>query len=54
MQNRTTFYLLDFVNHSWTIGLNFGGTVLIQSNLIRAKERALSSPDPHQKIACQI
>jgi hypothetical protein len=28
MQNGTTFYLLDLVDHSWTMGLNFGGIVL--------------------------
>jgi hypothetical protein len=28
MQNGITFYLLDLVDHSWTMGLNFGGTVL--------------------------
>jgi hypothetical protein len=28
MQNGITFYLLDLVDHSWTRGLNFGGTVL--------------------------
>jgi hypothetical protein len=44
------FYLLDFVDHSWTMGLNFGGTVLSQLNLIRVKERTFSSlDDPHQK-----
>jgi hypothetical protein len=50
MQNGTTFYLLDFVDHSWTMGLNFGGTVLSQSNLIRAKKRTLSPPYPHQNL----
>jgi len=39
MQNRSTFYLLDLVGHSWTMGLNFGGTVLNQPNLIRAKKK---------------
>ncbi len=28
MQNGTTFYLLDLVDHSWTMGLNFGGMML--------------------------
>jgi hypothetical protein len=41
MQNGTTFYLLDFLEHSWTMGLNFGGTVLSQLNLIKAKDRTL-------------
>jgi hypothetical protein len=35
MQNGTKFYLLDLVDHSWTMGLNFGDIVLNQSNLIR-------------------
>jgi hypothetical protein len=30
MQNGTTFYLFDLVDHSWTMGLNFGSTVLSQ------------------------
>jgi len=47
MQNGTTFYLLDLVDYSWTMGLNFGGTMLSQSNLIKARERTFSSPDPH-------
>jgi hypothetical protein len=50
MQNGTTFYLLDLAHHSWTMGLNFGGTVLSQPNLIRVKERTLSSLDPHQNL----
>jgi len=32
------------------MGLNFGGTMLSQLNLIRAKERTFSSPDPHQNF----
>jgi hypothetical protein len=54
MQNGTTFYLLDLVDHSWTMGLNFGGTVLNQLNLIRAKERTFSSPDPHQNLPWEM
>jgi hypothetical protein len=50
MQNGTTFYLLDLDHHSWTMGLNFGGMVLSQPNLIRAKKRTLSSLDPHQNL----
>jgi hypothetical protein len=50
IRNGTTFYLLDFVDHSWTMSLNFGGTVLSQPNLIRAKEKTLSSLDPHQNF----
>jgi hypothetical protein len=38
MQNGTTFYLLDLVDHSWTMGLNFGDMVLSQPNLIRVKD----------------
>jgi hypothetical protein len=50
MQNGSKFYLLDLVDHSWTMGLNFGDTVLNQPNLIRAKERTLSSPNIHQNF----
>jgi len=50
IQNGTTFYLLDLVDHSWTIGLNFGSTVLSQLNLIRAKEMTFSSSNPHQNL----
>jgi hypothetical protein len=50
MQNGTTFYLLNFVDHSWTMVLNFKGTVLSQPNLIRAKKRTPSSPYPHQNL----
>jgi len=50
MQNGTTFYLLDLVDHSWMIGLNFGSTVLSQLNLIRAKEMTFSSSNPHQNL----
>jgi hypothetical protein len=32
------------------MGLNFGGIALSQPNLIRAKEKTLSSPDPHQYL----
>jgi hypothetical protein len=39
MQNGTTFYLLDLVDHSWTMGLNFGGMVINQPNLTRAKKK---------------
>jgi hypothetical protein len=28
MHKGKTFYLLDLVDHSWTMGLNFGSTVL--------------------------
>ncbi len=35
MQNGTTFYLLDLVDHSWTMGLNFGNKMLSQLNLIK-------------------
>jgi hypothetical protein len=48
LQNGTMIYILDFVDHSWTMGLNFGGTMLCQSNLISAKGRTPSSPNPHQ------
>jgi hypothetical protein len=45
------FYLLDLVDHSWTMGLNFGGTLLRQLNLIRVKKMTLSSlDDPHQNL----
>ncbi len=54
MQNGTTFYLLDPIDHSWTMGLNFGGTVLSQLNLIKAKERTLSSLDPHQHLSIKF
>ncbi len=50
MQNGTTFYLLDLVDHSWTMDINFRGTVLSQSNLIRTKERTFSSADSHQNL----
>ncbi len=50
MPNGTTFYLMDLVDHSWTMGLNFGGTMLNQLNLIRAKEKTLSSLDPQQNL----
>ncbi len=32
------------------MGLNFGSIVLSQPNLIRAKERTISSPNPHQNL----
>jgi hypothetical protein len=44
------FYLLDLVHYSWTMGLNFEDIMLCQLNLIRAKERIFSSPDPHQNL----
>jgi hypothetical protein len=50
MQNGTMFYLLDLVDHSWTVGLNFGGTQLSQLNSIKAKKKTLSSLDPHQNL----
>ncbi len=50
MHNETMFYLLDLVDHSWTMGLNFGGTMLSQLNLIKAKERTMSSPNSHQNL----
>jgi hypothetical protein len=31
MQSGTMFSLLDLVDHSWTMGLNFGSMVLSQS-----------------------
>jgi len=49
IQDATTIYLLDLVNHSQTMSLNFGGMVLNQLNLIRA-EKTLSSPYPHQNL----
>ncbi len=51
MHNGTTFYLLDLIDHSWIMGLNFGDTVLSQPNLIRAEGRTPSSPDPHQSFS---
>jgi hypothetical protein len=42
MHNGTMFYLLDLVDHSWTMGLSFGGIVLNQPNLIKAKKMTLS------------
>jgi hypothetical protein len=50
MQNGVKFYFLDLVDQSWTMGLNFGGTMLTQPNLIRAIKRTLSSPNPHQNL----
>ncbi len=50
MHNGTTFYLLDFIDHSWTMGLNFGSTMLSQLNLIKAKKGTLSSLNPHQNL----
>jgi hypothetical protein len=32
------------------MGLNFGGKVLSQPNLIRVKERTLASSNPHQNL----
>jgi hypothetical protein len=43
-------YLMDLVDHSWTMGLNFGGMMLSQPNLIRAKEKTLPSLDSHQNL----
>jgi hypothetical protein len=54
MQNGTTFYFLDLVDHSWTMGLNFRGTVLSQLNLIKVKERTFSSPTPLQNLPVQF
>ncbi len=48
MWNGTCFYLLGLVDHSWTMGLNFGCMMLSQPNLIKIKERTISSPHPHQ------
>jgi hypothetical protein len=48
MRNGTSFYLLDLIDRSWTMGLNFGCTMLSQPNLIKIKERTISSPYPHQ------
>jgi len=50
MHNGTMFYLLDLVHYSWIMGLNFGGTVLNQANLIRAKRRTPSSVNTHQNL----
>jgi hypothetical protein len=50
MQNGTTFYLLDLVDHSRSMGLNFEDMVLSQPNLIRAKKMKFSSPNPHQNL----
>jgi hypothetical protein len=50
MQNETMFYLLDLVDHSWTMCLNFGNMVLSLPNLIMAKERTLSSSSTHQNL----
>jgi hypothetical protein len=50
MQNGTTFYLLDLVDHLWTMGLNFGNRMLSQLNLMKVKKRTLSSPNPHQNL----
>jgi hypothetical protein len=50
MHNGTMFYLLNLVDHLWTIGLNYEGTMLSQLNLIKAKERTLSSPNAHQNL----
>ncbi len=49
MQNGTTFYLLNLVDHSWTMRLNFEDTMLSQPNLIRTKERTLHH-QTHMKI----
>jgi hypothetical protein len=44
-------FLLDLVDYSWTMGLNFEGLVLSQPNLTKAKGRTPSSPpDPHQNL----
>jgi hypothetical protein len=50
LQNGTTFYLLNIFYHSWAMGLNFGGMVLSQPNLIRVKERTFSLVDSHQNL----
>jgi hypothetical protein len=39
IQDGTTIYLLDLVDHSWTMGLNFGCMVLNQLNLIRVNKK---------------
>ncbi len=44
MQNGTVFYLQDLIDHSWTMSLNFGGTVLSQPNLIKAKDTFIVKP----------
>jgi hypothetical protein len=41
MWNGTTFYLLDLVNHFWTMGLNFERMVLSQLNLVKANNEIL-------------
>jgi hypothetical protein len=53
MQNGTTFYLLNFLDHSYTMSLNIGSMVLNQlnlTNLIKAKEKTLSLPNPPQNL----
>jgi len=50
VQNGTMFYLLDLVDHSWTMGLNFGSMMLSQPNLIKVKKKTFSSPNPHQNF----
>ncbi len=51
MQNGTTFYLLELVDHSWTMGLNFADMVLNQPNLIRAKKKDTFITRPTSKFA---
>jgi hypothetical protein len=53
IQNRITIYFLDLVNYSWNMGVNFGGMMLNQLNLNRAK-KTLSSPYPHQNLSLKF
>jgi hypothetical protein len=53
MQNGTKFYLLNLVDHSWTMRLNFEDTMFSQPNLIRAKERTLHH-QTHIKICLKM
>jgi hypothetical protein len=54
MQNGTTFYLLSLVDHSWTMGLNFGSTVLNQLNLIKAIRNNIFISKSTSKFASQV
>jgi len=38
IQDGTMIYLLYLIDHSWTMGLNFGDMVLNQLNLIKVKK----------------
>jgi hypothetical protein len=39
IQDGTMIYLLYLIDHSWTMGLNFGDMVLNQLNLIKVKKK---------------